>query len=69
MKVGEICLICPLKNVIQSKLAIYTCYVRYGDYEIYHPDIANGMYDWDNELFEIMPRVVNIKSKKKEIEY
>lgn len=22
------------------------------------------MYDWDKELFEIMPRVVNIKSKK-----
>ena len=36
----------------------------WGFMKYYHPDIANGMYDWDNELFEIMPRVVNIKSKK-----
>lgn len=36
----------------------------WGFMKYYHPDIANGMYDWDKELFEIMPRVVNIKSKK-----
>lgn len=36
----------------------------WGFMKYYHPDIANGMYDWDNELFEIMPRIVNIKSKK-----
>lgn len=36
----------------------------WGFMKYYHPDIANGMYDWDNELFEIIPRVVNIKNKK-----
>lgn len=36
----------------------------WGFMKYYHPDIANGKYDWDNELFGIMPCVVNIKTKE-----
>lgn len=49
-------------NVTVENLIVF-CKV-WGFLKYYHPDIANGKIDWDNELFRIMPRIINSTSKK-----
>jgi hypothetical protein len=36
----------------------------WGFLKYYHPAVAKGDYNWDYELFRIMPKIVNNKSKK-----
>lgn len=36
----------------------------WGFIKYYHPDMANGKINWDNELFRIMPHIINSASKK-----
>lgn len=40
-----------------SKLCKIWGYMKY-----YHPDIYSGKYDWDKELFKVLPSVVNSKN-------
>lgn len=35
-----------------------------GFLKYYHPEVAKGKYNWDYELFRIMPAVINSKSKQ-----
>jgi carboxyl-terminal processing protease len=35
----------------------------WGFLKYYHPDVANGKYNWDEQLFEILPKVKNSTSK------
>lgn len=50
-------------NNVTVENLIVLCKV-WGFLKYYHPDIANGKIDWDNELFRIMPRIINSTSKK-----
>lgn len=34
----------------------------WGFAKYYHPEVADGKFDWDDELFKIMPKVLNEKS-------
>ena len=34
----------------------------WGFMKYYHPSIRNGEYDWDKELFQIMPEMVSVQS-------
>lgn len=36
----------------------------WGFLKYYHPAVAKGEYNWDFELFKIMPSIINVKSKK-----
>lgn len=36
----------------------------WGFLKYYHPEVANGMYDWDKQLFEILPIVENANTKQ-----
>ncbi|CAM2910915.1 C-terminal processing protease CtpA/Prc, contains a PDZ domain [Flavobacterium succinicans] len=36
----------------------------WGFLKYYHPNVASGKYDWDKELFTILPQVEKAKSKK-----
>ena len=35
----------------------------WGFLKYYHPNIASGMFNWDNELFKILPEILNVKNK------
>lgn len=49
------------KNKIQNlkDLGLVWGFIKY-----YHPNIAKGDYNWDYELFRVMPKVLNVKNKK-----
>ncbi len=36
----------------------------WGFLKYYHPEVADGKYNWDKELFKILPKVKNSKNKK-----
>lgn len=36
----------------------------WGFLKFHHPEILRGKYDWDAELFRVMPQILNAKSKK-----
>ncbi|MES2591538.1 MAG: S41 family peptidase [Bacteroidota bacterium] len=36
----------------------------WGFLKYYHPEVAKGNYNWDYELFRILPKVINIKDEK-----
>lgn len=36
----------------------------WGFLKYYHPNIAKGEYNWDYELFRVLPKVLNAKNKK-----
>ncbi|MHA3047742.1 S41 family peptidase [Riemerella anatipestifer] len=36
----------------------------WGFLKYYHPNIARGQFNWDYELFRILPKILNSKSKK-----
>lgn len=36
----------------------------WGFLKYYHPEVANGKYNWDEELFKILPEVKNSKNKE-----
>ncbi|MHA2031076.1 MAG: S41 family peptidase [Candidatus Kariarchaeaceae archaeon] len=41
----------------------------WGFLKYYHPQIAEGNYNWDFELFRILPKVISSKSKKERDNY
>lgn len=36
----------------------------WGFLKYYHPDVANGKFNWDEELFKILPEIKNSRSKE-----
>ena len=36
----------------------------WGFLKYYHPNIANGDFNWDYELFRVIPKVINVKNNK-----
>lgn len=40
-----------------------TCKV-WGFLKYYHPKVANGDYNWDNQLFEVLPKIEQAKTQK-----
>ena len=50
-------------NNVTVENLIVLCKV-WGFLKYYHPDMANGKINWDNELFRIMPHIINSASKK-----
>ena len=45
-----------------DKLAL-TCKV-WGFLKYYHPEVASGKFNWDNELFKILPKINEAKNKQ-----
>lgn len=43
-----------------QKLAV-TCKV-WGFLKYYHPNVANGNFNWDEQLFKILPKVAEAKT-------
>ncbi|MFT3903966.1 MAG: S41 family peptidase [Niabella sp.] len=43
---------------------LYKLGLIWGFLKYYHPRVINGEYNWDFELFRILPRVVNAKDEK-----
>ncbi len=36
----------------------------WGYLKYYHPSIADGEYNWDYELFRMLPKVIDVKNQK-----
>ncbi|MBC7000812.1 hypothetical protein [Cytophaga sp. FL35] len=36
----------------------------WGFLKYYHPEVAEGKYDWDDQLFKILPKVFNVTHKE-----
>lgn len=49
------------KNQIEN---LRTLGLIWGFLKYYHPNIAKGKYNWDYELFRILPKVLSIENKK-----
>jgi len=47
---------------------LYTLCKIWGFLKYYHPEISMGKYDWDKELFNIMPQIINVKSKVERVQ-
>lgn len=45
--------------------ALYELGLIWGFLKYYHPAIAAGNYDWDQELFKIIPQIIDVKNKAK----
>ena len=43
---------------------LYTLCKVWGFLKYYHPVISTGKYDWDKDLFQVMPKILNVKSKQ-----
>ncbi|MEO1258610.1 MAG: S41 family peptidase [Bacteroidota bacterium] len=48
----------------QQYESLYTLGKIWGFVKYYHPKIATGEVNWDNELFRVLPAVLNAKNKK-----
>ena len=51
----------PLTPVMVENLEILE--KVWGFFKYYHPEVAKGNYNWDYELFRILPRIVGAKDK------
>ncbi len=52
----------PLTSVMIENLEILG--KVWGFLKYYHPEVAKGNYNWDYELFRILPQIANAKNKK-----
>lgn len=59
--------ICGNSIIAQNKLTktekLATTAKVWGFLKYYHPEVADGKYNWDEELFKILPKVINSKTK------
>tara|TARA_R110002051_G_scaffold28268_1_gene67421 strand:- start:50 stop:1705 length:1656 start_codon:yes stop_codon:yes gene_type:complete len=59
--------ICGNSIIAQNKLTktekLATTAKVWGFLKYYHPEVADGKYNWDEELFKIFPKVINSKTK------
>jgi C-terminal processing protease CtpA/Prc len=49
------------KPITETQKLAATCKV-WGFLKYYHPNVANGNFDWDDELFKILPKVEEVKT-------
>ncbi|WAC03824.1 PDZ domain-containing protein [Lacinutrix neustonica] len=47
----------------ETKKLAATCKV-WGVLKYYHPKVANGIYHWDNQLFDVLPKIEQAKTKE-----
>lgn len=50
-------------NDQQSENIYYTCKI-WGFLKYYHPAVTNGNYDYDEELFKVLDKIKNVKTKE-----
>ena len=50
------------KNQIEN---LKTLGLIWGFLKYYHPNVAQGEYNWDYELFRVLPKILNSENKKK----
>ena len=50
------------KQLTENQKLIATCKV-WGFLKYYHPNVANGKTNWDNQLFDILPKIIKTKSQ------
>ena len=56
----------PQRKYTQDEIKSLTLLCKiWGFMKYYHPKVREGNYDWDQELFQIMPSLVSISSKEK----
>ncbi|MFZ6010035.1 MAG: peptidase S41 [Bacteroidota bacterium] len=56
-----------LANIVLTKSKIEDLDILgkiWGFLKYYHPSIAKGQYNWDYELFRVLPKIVNAKNQK-----
>lgn len=54
-----------IENVTKNQTEdLKTLGLVWGFLKYYHPNVAKGMYNWDYELFRVLPKVLNSVSKK-----
>lgn len=51
------------KNISQTEKLTATCKV-WGFLKYYHPNVANGSFDWQNQLKEVLPKIEETKTKE-----
>jgi len=49
------------KPITETQKLAATCKV-WGFLKYYHPNVANGNFDWDEQLFKILPKVEEAKT-------
>ena len=47
----------------ETQKLVATCKV-WGFLKYYHPKVANGEKNWDQQLFEVLPKIKQAKSKE-----
>lgn len=49
------------KPITETQKLVVTC--KFGDFlKYYHTNVANGNFDWDEQLFRILPKVEEAKT-------
>ncbi len=51
------------QNLSETQKLAATCKV-WGFLKYYHPKVANGEFNWDNQLFEVLPKIEQAKNKE-----
>ena len=52
------------KNEFTEEQKLATTAKVWGFLKYYHPEVASGIFNWDEELFKILPEVRNSRSKE-----
>lgn len=52
---------CFTQNLTETQKLVATCKV-WGFLKYYHPKVANGEFNWDNQLFEVLPKIEQAKN-------
>ena len=50
-------------NITETQKLVATCKV-WGFLKYYHPKVANGEFNWDNQLFEVLPKIEQANTKE-----
>lgn len=53
--------VCFSKPITETQKLAATCKV-WGFLKYYHPNVANGNFDWDEQLFKVLPKVEEAKT-------
>lgn len=51
-----------INSIETDKLA--TTAKIWGFLKYYHPEVGKGKFNWDNQLFEILPKIAETKNKQ-----
>ena len=50
------------QNPTETQKLVATCKV-WGFLKYYHPKVANGEFNWDKQLFEVLPKIEQAKDQ------